>query len=409
MRNPAVALGGAGLALALAALALIVGSALAIALLLSLFPGDEQDQPASGPGVHCRPGDEAETASDESNTSPEAQVPDEYDEAVSDAAAEAQLPEAVIAAQIYYESGWDESATSVAGAEGIAQFMPATWAEYGQGDISDPDAAIAAQGRYMADLRAQMQDLATSEDELVELTLASYNAGPQPVIEANGVPNYPETQNYVTNITAASDGASGSFCSVPQGDIVAASGHLAWEDYRTTDQAVGPAEYAANPRHGEDESRDEYITTAEGIHDDINYAFFTDCGAFVSTAIRSSGIDPNFALRGTGAIEQYVTSSDDWDTFTPTNEGELQPGDVMIATYAGGSQAEAGHTYIYTGQRADTDEQFDRAQGASLGTRPPAAHAVPLTAGRGGVPYTAARYIGDNPAAADSDDQEDPA
>lgn len=410
MRNPALALGGAGLALALGALALIVGGALGIALLLSLFPGEEQEQPGAGPGVHCRPADDEDTASDEANTSPEAEVPAEHAESVSAAAAEAQVPEAVLAAQIYYESGWAEDVESEAGAQGIAQFMPETWADYGQGgDITDPEAAIAAQGRYMADLREDMQGLATSEDELIELTLASYNAGPAPVHAAGGVPDYPETQNYVTNITAASDGASGSFCSVPQGDIVAASTHLAWEDYRTTDQSVGPAEYANNPRHGEDESREEYITTAEGIHDDINYAFFTDCGAFVSTAIRSSGIDPDFALRGTGAIEQYLTSNDDWETFNPSNEGELQPGDVMIATYAGGGQAEAGHTYIYTGDRDATDEEFDRAQGASLGTRPPAGHAVPLTAGRGEVPYTAARYIGDNPAAADSTDQEDEA
>jgi transglycosylase-like protein with SLT domain len=40
--------------------------------------------------------------------------------------------------------------TSVAGALGPMQFMPATWASYGQGgDVNDPHAAILAAGRYL--------------------------------------------------------------------------------------------------------------------------------------------------------------------------------------------------------------------------------------------------------------------
>jgi hypothetical protein len=40
--------------------------------------------------------------------------------------------------------------TSVAGAQGPMQFMPATWAAYGQGDINSPRDAILAAGRYLA-------------------------------------------------------------------------------------------------------------------------------------------------------------------------------------------------------------------------------------------------------------------
>lgn len=397
------------IAAAAVGLVLLVGAALGLVMLIAILPGgNDQSVSASGAGVHCAPG-EADT--DDTGTtagSPEAEVPEEYRELVNQASAEAGLPPELIAAQIYYESNWNPTAESPAGARGIAQFMPETWAEYGNGgDITDPNDAIPALGRYMASVGDQVRDVSTSTDHQIRLTLAAYNAGPAPVLAAGDVPDYPETQNYVTNIMAATDGASGSFCSVPQGDIVAASMHLAWADYRTTDRALGPADYATNPRHGEDESRPEYVETAEGIHADINYAFFTDCGAFVSTAVRSSGVDPDFPLRGTGGIEQYVNNSDQWDTFNPTNEGELQPGDVMIITYAGGGQGEAGHTYIYTGQRSDTDEQYDRAQGASLGTRPPAGHSIAFTAGAGNAPYTAARYIGDNPAASDgTEDQE---
>ena len=39
---------------------------------------------------------------------------------------------------------------SVAGAQGPMQFMPATWAAYGEGDINAPRDAILAAGRYLA-------------------------------------------------------------------------------------------------------------------------------------------------------------------------------------------------------------------------------------------------------------------
>jgi membrane-bound lytic murein transglycosylase B len=39
---------------------------------------------------------------------------------------------------------------SVAGARGPMQFMPATWAQYGSGDIDDPRDAIVSAGRYLA-------------------------------------------------------------------------------------------------------------------------------------------------------------------------------------------------------------------------------------------------------------------
>jgi membrane-bound lytic murein transglycosylase B len=39
--------------------------------------------------------------------------------------------------------------TSVAGAQGPMQFMPATWAQWGEGDIDDPRDAIMAAGRYL--------------------------------------------------------------------------------------------------------------------------------------------------------------------------------------------------------------------------------------------------------------------
>ena len=60
------------------------------------------------------------------------------------------LPWYALAAQAYYESSMNPTANSSAGAWGLAQFMPNTWAEFGEGgDPTDPADSIAAQVRYL--------------------------------------------------------------------------------------------------------------------------------------------------------------------------------------------------------------------------------------------------------------------
>lgn len=139
-------------------------------------------------------------------------VPPEYEDMVNNAAEEAGLPPEVIAAQINQESRWDPNAGSPVGAQGIAQFMPDTWEAYGEGgDVTDPEDAIPALGRYMAAIKKEVADIAGDDaDELVRLTLAGYNAGPGAVQEHGGVPPYPETQDYVDKIL----NGGGDFASV---------------------------------------------------------------------------------------------------------------------------------------------------------------------------------------------------
>ena len=56
----------------------------------------------------------------------------------------------VLAAVNYVESDFGRFREgSVAGAQGPMQFMPATWAEYGRGDVHDPHAAILAAARFL--------------------------------------------------------------------------------------------------------------------------------------------------------------------------------------------------------------------------------------------------------------------
>lgn len=61
------------------------------------------------------------------------------------------VPWEVLAAVNLVETGFGRiRGTSVAGARGPMQFMPATWAAYGRGDIDDPHDAILAAARYLA-------------------------------------------------------------------------------------------------------------------------------------------------------------------------------------------------------------------------------------------------------------------
>ncbi len=112
----------------------------------------------------------------------------------------------LIAAQIEQESGWNPTAVSQAGAVGLSQFMPGTWA--GQGvDANhdgtalptDPIDAIATQGHYDCALAA---DLAGVSGDRQDTMLAGYNAGSAAVIRYGGIPPYAQTQGYVRRIRA---------------------------------------------------------------------------------------------------------------------------------------------------------------------------------------------------------------
>jgi Transglycosylase SLT domain/D-alanyl-D-alanine carboxypeptidase/Putative Flp pilus-assembly TadE/G-like len=104
----------------------------------------------------------------------------------------------LLAAQLMAESGFDPRAVSPAGAQGIAQFMPATAAGYGLRDPFDPIAAIDAQAHLMSDLLRRFRS--------VPLALAAYNAGSGAVAGCSCIP-YAETRAYVARILALADGA----------------------------------------------------------------------------------------------------------------------------------------------------------------------------------------------------------
>lgn len=94
---------------------------------------------------------------------------------------------ALLAAQLYQESGFNPRAQSQAAAQGIAQFIPGTWAVHGidgdgdgDRDVWDPADAIPSAATYDCALASYVKDVG---GDLTENMLASYNAGAYAVIK----------------------------------------------------------------------------------------------------------------------------------------------------------------------------------------------------------------------------------
>lgn len=372
----------------IAGLAFIVVCVIALVLTvvsLGAAFGGSSDAGATAPPA-CIPGD---------TPNPGVAIPAEYQGFVDAAAAESGFSASVIGAQLQHESSWNPLAESPVGAGGLAQFMPPTWAEFGNGgDIFNPEHAIAAQGRYMKYLSNFMKDHAADDENLLRLALAGYNAG-QGAVSRNGydlealydsAPGYRnETAAYVDNIVAAASGNYTSDCGhgAPggnggpgeNGSVVDAAAYLAWEHKVTLP-------FSAEGSHGRAEAKPEFVEVADGLSTSRHTAYYTDCGVFVASAMISSGTDKSFPKRSTGVQLDYLRNSSKYDFFKPQSEAELEPGDILITP---------GHIFLYTGERNASGT--GRAQGASLYTRPPSGHDFYLTDNSGRT-YYAARHKG---------------
>ena len=126
-------------------------------------------------------------------------VPERFARPIARAAQRWNVSATLLAAQLYAESNFNPFATSPAGAQGIAQFMPGTAAAMGLRDPFDAEQAIAAQARLMRDLLRRFS--------AVPLALAAYNAGPGAVAACACVPRNGETPGYVARILGLMGGA----------------------------------------------------------------------------------------------------------------------------------------------------------------------------------------------------------
>lgn len=100
----------------------------------------------------------------------------------------------LVHAIVQVESNFNPNAVSSRGARGLMQLIPSTARRFGVDNIFDPEDNLGGGVRYLKYLMNMFGgDL--------KLSLAAYNAGENAVDRHNGVPPYPETQDYLRKIS----------------------------------------------------------------------------------------------------------------------------------------------------------------------------------------------------------------
>lgn len=115
------------------------------------------------------------------------------DEIITKASETYGIDESLIKAIIKTESAFDSDAVSTAGAQGLMQLMPQTAELLGVEDSFDVTENVFGGVKYLSMLLEKY-------DNNTVKALAAYNAGPDAVDAADGVPNYSETKGYVLKV-----------------------------------------------------------------------------------------------------------------------------------------------------------------------------------------------------------------
>ena len=105
-------------------------------------------------------------------------------------APEHDLDPKLVLAVIQIESAFRADAVSHKNAQGLMQLIPETAKRFGVRDVFDPVQNVTGGMKYLRWLLDRF-------DGNIELALAGYNAGENAVERYEGVPPYPETQNYL--------------------------------------------------------------------------------------------------------------------------------------------------------------------------------------------------------------------
>lgn len=127
-----------------------------------------------------------------------------YQSLIEEACAKYGVEPALLAGLIEQESHFDPTVGSGAGAEGLTELMPETAASLGVTDPHDPTQSIDAGARLLSEKLSEF-----GGD--TELALAAYNAGSGAVQQYNGIPPYPETQEYVKKVMGYAAGYASDF------------------------------------------------------------------------------------------------------------------------------------------------------------------------------------------------------
>jgi soluble lytic murein transglycosylase-like protein len=117
-----------------------------------------------------------------------------YEGIIREASALYNVDANLIRSVMQAESAFDSTAVSRTGAMGLMQLMPQVARAFDVENPFDPRENIMAGTRLL-------RELLDSHHNNVQLTLASYNAGPTAVARYRGVPPFRETRGYVKKIT----------------------------------------------------------------------------------------------------------------------------------------------------------------------------------------------------------------
>lgn len=127
-----------------------------------------------------------------------------YQSLIEEACARYGVEPSLLAGLIEQESHFDPNVGSGAGAEGLTELMPETAASLGVTDPHDPTQSIEAGARLLSE---KLSEFGGNK----ELALAAYNAGSGAVQQYNGIPPYPETQEYVQKVLGYASGYASAF------------------------------------------------------------------------------------------------------------------------------------------------------------------------------------------------------
>lgn len=108
----------------------------------------------------------------------------------------------LLAGLIEQESHFDPTVGSGAGAQGLTELMPETASFLGVTDPHDPTQSIEGGARLLSE---KLKEFGGN----TELALAAYNAGSGAVQQYNGIPPYPETEQYVQKVLGYASGYEG--------------------------------------------------------------------------------------------------------------------------------------------------------------------------------------------------------
>ncbi|NLU82775.1 bifunctional lytic transglycosylase/C40 family peptidase [Rhodococcus sp. HNM0569] len=219
--------------------------------------------------------------------------------------------------------------TSLVGARGPGQFLPATWSKYGKDADGDGKAdilgvadSVMASGNVLCDTYQQVEQWkregAVRGDSL-DLTLAAYGVTPELVRLAGGVPTgrgdsrQQDTQPFVTRVRSLTE----SFSRMLSPFFYGTSG---FADSKVVDAAM---RFIGLP----------YVWGGGGINGPTMGGF--DCSGLTS-----------YAVHAASGISLPRTSEQQWKVGVEVPLDQMKPGDLLFGNWGGGGP---GHVAIYVG------------------------------------------------------------